>query len=847
MMRKLLLILAIFCSMSASAQVINLTANNVTVHFGDEIPPLTYLASNYSWATAIFSGEAKATTTYTKGAAIGTYPITLATDPSNPIVPQSGFSVSYFPGTLTVIAATGKGARTNNTIINSPGIQSYTVSNGTCSPLVANSVAAATANQTNLNCYNLTGRPGGSYTNAPKMFYLPTGVYYLNDLTQFRGCCYMITGDGPSKSIFKLAPKSPGYDNPSVRKQFIYFSGNATNQGFYEFARNFGVEIGPGNPGAEAFTYIANNADSARNINVWIDDTIAYTTCSMFNAFPGPTMFQDLGCYGGRYGVQNNQQTEYTPTFEYLTVQNQYISGVLTGSIPTVIKGLFSSQELAGVPAWTNSIGNAVLYDGELINGGGVSTALISTNPAGSFTVKNAVCTGYQYCLNDANGSSLLGTPIAFHYSGTAACLFNCGYPAYLGLPATDTPIPTDPPAISWGKLPYDMAAWAAYLATCPSSTVYAEVISNYPANVPDNTNVASWTGTYKNAGAVTIPVPSCINHIVGNNMRAIPTAGSRIYWQVTTASATPLVIDTFSQASTFSHTGSRTLVLKDLSTEYYSTPGAGDLYLDSVQLGGTTSPTGLVARSTGPESGITTFSSGQHIWWRQMDDESDGGNAGAASGVTNVALNLVGSDEILTITLNAGTQDPYMYVGLETRFGSTAPLTVNTWLNNSAAVITNIAGNVITLKWYGTHANQPPTAETGGGMFSMYNKVACTGCTLWALNYKSEKPNTDLFMKNGNGEIWGGFKYTVGRWGTPTTPVYKIVDSNFNFVAGYFASAPQNYNWLTETRNGITLSYPNPGGGGAVLQNSKFFYSLPPAGSTWSGSIFLAPGGTYQ
>lgn len=825
-MKRFLLLLLLAPSLLAQT-VMTATANNVTVHFGDEIPGLNFLVSNAVWGTAVASGDLKASTTYTKGAAVGTYPITLASDPDLPISMNPGYSLNMVSGTLTVIPATGLGARINNSVVVPPAgaIQSLASGNGTCSAITAGSPAAATANTTNWNCFFFTGRPSGkngSYTNAPKMFFLPDGDYYFNDTLAAPGCCIMLMGTGPGKAKIHLMPQSAGFGNAGTFKQFLFFQGGPqNNQGFWEFLYNVGVVIHSGNPGVGALTFIGNNANAARNVQVTINDSLAFSSFFVFNAFPGPTMYTDIAVYGGRFGVQANQQSEYTVTFERLTVQNQTVDGIITGATSTAVKSLFSSQEMAGVPAWSAQVATNTLYDGELLNGGSTQTAILQNSGGANMVVKNVTTTGYQFAMNDINGGALLSTPIAFHASGTTFPTFGSQLPSFLTVP--DTPMPNDPPAVSWAKLPYDITTWGTALAACTSSTYYVEVISNYPANVPDNTNIANFTGTYKNPGtAQNITVPDCVNHIVMNDFRYLVTTGARINWQITGSSSTPLIIEDSSQGMTFDHFGSRTLVLKDLSGEYYCQAGAGDLYLDAVQLGGTNNPVGTIPHISGPEHGQVDLCPGQHAYMRGFDQEAEG---------QNVTMSTASyTDSTKTLVVNAAVVDPYLYLGVPVYFTvASGPFA---FINRTAAILTNISGNQLTLTWQGgSHADVPLTS-TGGTYAAEYNKLAGTGVTLWVLNYKSEKPNPDLFMRNSIGEIWGGFKYPVSRPPAIGYPVYKTVDMTSFF--GYFqlfSNAPQWDNFYTDTRNGVTVDYPNPLPGGSTFQSTKFFYSTPSFG----------------
>ena len=280
MMKRVLLslFLSVACAAAVScagAQTLTLTANNVTLHQGDETPPLTYVASGATYNAAVASGEPTAKTSYKVGSPAGTYAVTLAQGTTKL---NGGFTLKLVPGTITVIPVTGRGAKINNAVVVPPtgAIQSLAITRGACSGLVPNAPEAAAANDRNLDCFTQTGRvASGNYTRAPKMFYLPAGTYYLSAQHQFWSCCWMLTGDGPGRSIFKLAPQTEGFTDAKAAKQFLWFTGaKPGNNGFWTYFYNIGVEVGPGNPGTRAFSFIANNSDSARNVNIWFDDSL---------------------------------------------------------------------------------------------------------------------------------------------------------------------------------------------------------------------------------------------------------------------------------------------------------------------------------------------------------------------------------------------------------------------------------------------------------------------------------------------------------------------------------------------------------------------------------------------
>jgi putative hemolysin len=88
-------------------------------------------------------------------------------------------------------------------------------------------------------------------------------------------------------------------------------------------------------------------------------------------------------------------------------------------------------------------------------------------------------------------------------------------------------------------------------------------------------------------------------------------------------------VIEQFGYGMKIDHRGSRPIVIKDGWYQYYSSPGAGNLFLEDAEIDG------------------FTIQAGQNVWARQLDDEAVG---------TKI-VNLGGSLWILGLkTENSGT-----------------------------------------------------------------------------------------------------------------------------------------------------------------------------------------------
>jgi hypothetical protein len=600
---------------------------------------------------------------------------------------------------------------------------------------------------------------------------------------------------------------------------------------------NIGIEIGPGNTSARALVWQGNNADSVRNVDIWFDAGGGNGSAGIYanRAFPGPSQLSNIRVFGGAYCIQASGQAEYSLSMEYITCENQSTNGIVTSGQPLVIKGLFSSQSRAGVTAW-NAAGAGAngLYDALLINGA-AGNAITNAVATGTFTAHNVTQTGYTNIMSDANGpNTITGGSLAtgatgVYYSGTAKTLFSMGSPQTVGIVPQDTPMPSDPSPGSWARLPNCVSGWQAAINAVTSTTYYADVSTNYNQSTcaADATNIANYTGSYFNMpSSVTINVPDGVNHIVMNGAVLNPSTVS-IYWTVTGSSSTPLIIEGQQGGQNgIIHTGSRKVVVKDQTSAYVCSNGAGDTFWDGTQFGyDQIMPTSLVPQPTAPGQGFVTFCNGQKVFMRSGDNEL----RSATQAVSNVAY--VSATNTLTIQ---GTVEPHLngpsgpYPGTIVQF---AGLTTATWLNGLVAEVQTTGTGTFTALLNGSHADYPATAD--GGNYQVYfPKLACTGCVMWALGYKTERSGIQLQLTNAKAEVWTGFNYPIGVPSTANMPLYQIINSDFMLGGGYTfyggSGGGMPVNWLTETRGGSTLSYAMPGGtGGTANQFSQFFYSI--------------------
>jgi hypothetical protein len=825
MLRKFLIFLLIFGGV-AEAQTLTFTENNLTVHVGDDIPPLTWTNTGFAgtdtWRNAVVAGGMPSqSTTYTPSSGVGTYPITIR---QGTMRAQGGYSFAFVNGTITVKAATGMGDPPV-TVPRQPAgmMQSMTVANSACPAAVGDGVTDDTAA---INCYLSTGRPtNGTFGRLPKQFYLPGGtvanpkIYLVSGQILAIGSAITITGDGWNKTIIKLAAASNGY---TAINQFIFYegalAGGANNNGYNEHFENIGVEIGPGNPGARGLEFIGNNFDAVRNVRVWFDDTKGESAFNVDRAYPGQTLFKNIAGYGGSYCFKATAEREYNSVIYNMTCENQTAAGVITGAYNVAASNYFSVNT---VPAWTNNVSAIALIGGELIGGGARQSAL-TNGSEGTFYARNITAAGYKNSIVDANGGVTLTTGFSEHWSGNPQTLFSSAPATGITIsPVPETPLPNDPPPSTWCALGPNPTTWSATLAACPSTTAYVPVACNYPHNGTDCSQIATHTGYYSptTLGNINVVVPANINHILGNNYT---TAGATINYIISANSATPIVLDHFNSTinqPNLIHSSARTVVFEDSGLFYSCSSGAGTVFFEDAEIS------------------ITQFCSGQSIFARALDDEAEG----RILGVKDVAY--VSATQTLTLSLDV---DPNMSVGSYIYFVGTKPAT---WLSQSAALVTNISGSTVTATWFKTNPDYPATAQIAGNYRAQLDKVTCNGCSIWSLGWKSEHASTDFSLTNSKLEIDGFFQYPI-RESPPGWQGFKLIDTNA-FLTGesYYGGGNQRQHFVTETRLGRTLNLANPAHGTHNNSNLNMFFSIgnPVPPSRVSGSKFFTGGDVIQ
>jgi hypothetical protein len=423
----------------------------------------------------------------------------------------------------------------------------------------------------------------GDYFGKPKALYFPAGTYLVSATLEWRGCCVTLQGQGYNSSVIRLKDSAVGFDAPATPKPVL-----RSPQGGMSFRQNvwdIAINTGSGNPGAVGLDWISNNFGSVRNVRIASGDGAGVRGLDMTRQWPGPCLVKGLIVSGFDYGI-HVKQAEYGPTFENLGLENQRKAGIRNEGNKLAIRRMVSTNS---VPALQNSNGSVVLIDGTF-TGGSASSSAVENNS--NLYLRNVSAAGYASVLAAVAGSS-----ITEYVAGTPKSLFTTNpAPASLGLAVAESPTYNDT----------DMTQWRAF-----SVRYYGDTAGLQTALDSGKSTIYFPFGVYLSSDQHTVVVPPSVKRIVGFssaiNGSQTGVNGGGIRFVVNDDDATPLVIEQFGYGVTVEQKGKRPVVIKHGKYKHFSSPGAGDLYLEDVGMG------------------PLTVQASQRVWARQFNNEYHG------------------------------------------------------------------------------------------------------------------------------------------------------------------------------------------------------------------------------
>lgn len=205
-------------------------------------------------------------------------------------------------------------------------------------------------------------RSGG----ASRLVYVPNGTYLVSNTLQVspsEGSSKRVIfqGECEKETILQLIDNAPGYDNPSNPK-WVYRTADdaaacAAANSFAHYIKNLTIDVGRGNPGANAIFWYVHNTGAINSVtlrglysgNVAID---LYSACS------GPGFVKHLTVEGFEKGIQA-RNTSRSMTFYDINLSNQRQYGILndrniltfrklnyTGNVPLALNTDGTTQDI---------------------------------------------------------------------------------------------------------------------------------------------------------------------------------------------------------------------------------------------------------------------------------------------------------------------------------------------------------------------------------------------------------------------------------------------------------------------------------------------------------------------
>lgn len=462
-----------------------------------------------------------------------------------------------------------------------------------------------------------------------RVLYFPTGTYLVSNTLTWQDAagvwkCYLsLQGQNRSNTIIKLKNSCSGYGSPGTPKAVIMTASQnplpgttdgSGDEGFKNSITNMTIDTGTGNSGAIGVDYLASNQGALEEVTVQSGDGAGVSGVSMLRKYPGPCLIKNVTINGFNDGIAISR-TEYSVTFENLTLSNQLVSGINNSSNVLSIRKITSTNSVPAIKD-TSSSGLITVIDGTFTGGSSSVSAIENT---GELYARNVTSTGYQSVIKN-KGVVVSGSTQGEFVSSAVESLFS-GPSSSLFFPIEETPTFHETNMSNWANV---VSYGANPIGTGDDAAAIQDAIDSGATTVylPSEVNGSYYIGT-------TIEIRGNVKKIVGFNtvVRAILNA----YFQdennpkpIFRFNGTNDVIIEGIQHGTqggspdgaifFEHATNKTLTLRHIISgggikqPYLSTPGVGKLFLEDFS------------------AGRLRFDHSQKVWARQLNPENTDG-----------------------------------------------------------------------------------------------------------------------------------------------------------------------------------------------------------------------------
>ena len=537
---------------------------------------------------------------------------------------------------------------------------------------------------------------------GPRIIYFPAGTYKVNTTLSWKkdGAWtseLSFQGENQETTTIQLAPGVAPTSNPIpviATSSLLPLTNGGGNNGYDNFLFDITIDTGTNNPGATAVDFIGNNYCGMRNVTLQSLETdttqIPAVGLALTRAWTGPCMFRNVTISGFQYGIKTGH-TEYSTTFDGLTLKNQTKAGISNTDNVMSIENLTSTNNVPaiqnlGSPA-PKSTGLITLVGATLTGGSGTSGISAIQNHE-TLYARDVTATGYRSAIQDASGNPVGSSTAPNEYdSGPVSTQFG-GAASSLNLPIKETPEFEETDRSKWAdvtKFGADKTGGADSSAAVQAaidsglSTVFfpsgkykisktvtvednVKMIEGFDSNIVPDTS-AGVTYTDNNLFVFNNTVDVIVNHVRFGNVHT--TYGSLRFMQDNSSHAVTVTNSTFDRDP--SNPG---------SAYTNSATGTGDLFIENVM------------------GGSWDINGPQHVYARQFDPENKSTkitNNGATVWILGLKIEHASNDDNVAGVINTDAGGKTELLG-----GLIYPVTPTIPVHQPAFIIDNASASLI-------------------------------------------------------------------------------------------------------------------------------------------------------
>lgn len=295
---------------------------------------------------------------------------------------------------------------------------------------------------------------------GPRILFFPAGTYLVSrpllekDLNGQWNSLLTLQGENRATAILKLTDNNPLYqrvNTPAAVLKLASQHGGPQGGGNSAFDNNvfdMTIDVGRGNPAAIALDFLGNNYCALRNVVLQSSDPnhAGAAGLSMQRYASGPCLMKNILIQGFDYGIRIDQ-SEYSLTFEDLTLMNQNLCGMFNVDNVVSIRHLLSRNSAQAIcnqtPAGLVTVVDAILQGG--------SDKKSAIENQGTLYARNVTSTGYASAIKN-KAQVVPGTSISEYDSGPVVgdSSGQSGKQLSLNLPVEETPYHEDVDLKKW-------------------------------------------------------------------------------------------------------------------------------------------------------------------------------------------------------------------------------------------------------------------------------------------------------------------------------------------------------------------------------------------------------------